>query len=94
MTLSEKLKNKIGVVGGRLNYIGVKGLTAGANSFLKTYEYYRIIIGIIFLGSFAYYFFSGNSVMAFVSFGFFHLHVFLNQIWWKLKGLEQHGSAN
>lgn len=73
----------------KLNVAVKHGLAPGAMIFLKTYDTYRIVVGILFIGFFLYFLLSGNFLMGFVSFGFFHLHVFLNQIWWKLKSVER-----
>jgi len=86
--LKSKLSDKVVEQNVKLNYAVNKGLTPGANVFLKTYDTYRIVVGVIFVGFFLYFLLTANFLMGFVSFGFFHLHVFLNQIWWKLKSME------
>lgn len=58
--------------------------------FIKNYEYYRKFSSIIILLFGFYFLIYGNYILAIISFGFLHLHILFNQIWWKLKNIEKY----
>jgi len=58
--------------------------------FIKNYEYYRKFSSIIILLFGFYFLIYGNYLLSLICFGFLHLHILFNQIWWKLKNIERY----
>lgn len=57
--------------------------------FIKYYDTYRKWSSWFFFLTMIYFFFERNYVIALISFGFMHLHILTNQLWWKLKTIEE-----
>lgn len=64
------------------------GKVRGAEWFLKYYNLYRVLSGILlFIGAIALFIYD-MPVYGVILLVATHFHVFLNQIFWKLRGLE------
>lgn len=85
MKILKNLKYKADMLGVKAGYLIGHGVSKSGKTFYKYYDLYRISVGVVFLFAFVSYVLRGNTLMSFVSFGFFHLHTFMNQILWKLR---------
>jgi len=76
------LRNRAGVA-------HAAGIQYGAEAFLRHVDKYRIFMGPFFLLLAIGFLLFGQYLYALVSFGFMHLSVILNQLWWKLMMIEK-----
>lgn len=66
------------------------GKTEGLKVFLKYFDYYKVIASVFMAVLMIYFFISKGWVMGTLVAVALHLHLFLNQIWWKLRTVEAH----
>jgi len=66
------------------------GLEVGAETFLNYYENYRRYSPAVFLVVLVYCLFTKQNIAALICFGVLHIHVLINQVWWKMKNIEHY----
>jgi len=64
------------------------GTTVGAEAFLKYYDVYRRKSPFAFLIMLVIGIFINNLYLVLLSLVSVHFHIYLNQIWWQLKSVE------
>lgn len=64
------------------------GKESGARKFISRYDRYRKLSPLGFLALFLFAVSKSNWTLATAVVGMAHLHVFMNQIWWKLVNIE------
>ena len=65
------------------------GVQVGAEAFLKHIDKYRIFMGPFFLVLMIIFLIWGKYLYGFISFGFMHISVMFNQLWWKLMMIDK-----
>lgn len=77
------LRNKLGMA-------HAAGMSVGAKTFVDNYDSYRRWSVFIFIVALVVSIIFGRDDLALISFGFIHLHILFNQLWWKLKNIEHY----
>ena len=88
--LSLKLKNRKTLMVQSLVVADQLGKAEGLKVFLKYFDYYKVIASVFMAVLMIYFFISKGWIMGTLVAIALHLHLFLNQLWWKLRTLEAH----
>ena len=81
-------KDKINEMKGSFGLAVRMGQESGARKFISGYDKYRKLSPLGFLALFLFAVHKTNWALAAAVVGMAHLHVFMNQIWWKLVNIE------
>jgi hypothetical protein len=79
----EKMKDKLKLYHGMVESTEVYVTEKIHNEF----DWYRLISGLLLLVSTMYLFFTDNPFWIY-SFMMCHLHILINQLWWKIRNIE------
>lgn len=93
-TTKEKLKHSWGNVDSTIRLVKSQKKIEGGELFLKYYENYKKIVWLFINAMIFYNLITGNWLMAFLSFGLFHMHIMVNRNYWELKTLEAYIEEN
>jgi hypothetical protein len=94
--MNEKVKEKKKLTFKERQALAIQGLVAadqvgkteGLKIFLKYFDYYKVVASVFMAVLMIYFFISKGWIMGTLVAIALHLHLFLNQIWWKLRTLE------
>lgn len=88
LEIKDKLKKKIEKIGDEVNPTFNAAYIIQAERALKYYDYYRRVIYWVFAACCVLSVFKGEMAWAGIFGLTLHFHIFLNQIWWKLRQIE------
>jgi hypothetical protein len=65
------------------------GIDKGGKSFMKTLNTYKTVTGLLLVFGTIFAMISKQWLVALILFGITHLHLLVNQIFWKIKTIEK-----